>query len=90
MEVFQNLNEQGKTIILVTHEPMLLSFQTDTPFCDGQLENEESVDDPIQAEEASKWQRNLGGNITVMNIFENFKVLFRMFYPINSVLSLLC
>lgn len=53
LEVFQNLNEQGKTIILVTHEPdVAFNSKRILRFCDGQLENEESVDDPIQAEEA--------------------------------------
>lgn len=53
LEVFQNLNEQGKTIILVTHEPdVAFHSKRILRFCDGQLENEESVDDPIQAEEA--------------------------------------
>jgi putative ABC transport system ATP-binding protein len=52
LEVFQNLNEQGKTIILVTHEPdVAFHSKRILRFCDGQLEKEESVDDPTQAEE---------------------------------------
>ena len=50
MEVFQNLNEQGKTILLVTHEQdIALHSKRILRFRDGLLENEEIVDNPTNA-----------------------------------------
>ncbi|NLJ39913.1 MAG: ABC transporter ATP-binding protein [Candidatus Atribacteria bacterium] len=52
MEVFQKLNEQGKTIILVTHEQdIAFHSKRILRFRDGQLEKEEHVDTPRKAED---------------------------------------
>ncbi|NLJ49544.1 MAG: ABC transporter ATP-binding protein [Candidatus Atribacteria bacterium] len=52
MEVFQKLNEQGKTIILVTHEQdIAFHSKRILRFRDGQLEKEECVATPLKAKD---------------------------------------
>jgi len=59
MEVLQNLNDQGKTIVLVTHEnDIALHSRQVLHFRDGQLENDERVKDPIKASDLLR-QMNL-------------------------------
>ncbi|NLJ49501.1 MAG: ABC transporter ATP-binding protein [Candidatus Atribacteria bacterium] len=50
MQIFQNLNEQGKTIILVTHErDIAYHAKRILHFLDGKLVGDEFVEKPIQA-----------------------------------------
>ncbi len=50
MAIFQNLNRQGKTIILVTHEnDIALHASRIVRFRDGEVVSDEKVDSPIDA-----------------------------------------
>lgn len=55
MQIFQNLNEQGKTIILVTHERDIANHAKRIfHFLDGKLVGDELIEKPIQASEQLK------------------------------------
>ncbi len=55
MEIFQNLNEQGLTIILVTHEPDIAQFAKRVlVFRDGKIRRDENVKDRAVAAEVLK------------------------------------
>ncbi|NLJ39671.1 MAG: ABC transporter ATP-binding protein [Candidatus Atribacteria bacterium] len=55
MQIFQNLNEQGKTIILVTHERDIANHAKRIfHFLDGKLVGDELIEKPIQAIEQLK------------------------------------
>ncbi len=55
MQIFQTLNDEGKTIILVTHEPDIsLHAKRILHFRDGHLEGDERVDNPVRATELLK------------------------------------
>jgi putative ABC transport system ATP-binding protein len=55
MAIFQDLNEQGKTIILVTHEEDIgLHAKRIVRFRDGLIRSDEKVADPISAREILK------------------------------------
>lgn len=50
MELFQNLNDQGKTIVLVTHEPEIADFaKRRLLFRDGELVSDERNSEPQTA-----------------------------------------
>ncbi|MCX6091096.1 MAG: ABC transporter ATP-binding protein [Candidatus Atribacteria bacterium] len=50
MQIFQNLNDQGKTILLITHEnDISLHAQRILRFRDGRLEGDEKVEKPLKA-----------------------------------------
>ena len=52
MELFQNLNEQGRTIVFVTHEPDIAKFATrNATFRDGKIQRENYVTDRLNATE---------------------------------------
>jgi putative ABC transport system ATP-binding protein len=52
MSLFQRLNREGITIVIVTHEPEIASFANRIlQFRDGRLINDEMVERPKQAEE---------------------------------------
>ena len=55
MELFQRLNERGKTIVFVTHEPDIAQFMTrNVLFKDGHVVKEETVKEPYDAREMLK------------------------------------
>lgn len=55
MQIFQNLNEQGKTILLVTHEREIAQHaKRILHFHDGRLVGDEIVEKPLQASEQLK------------------------------------
>ena len=55
MEIFQNLNDQGLTIVLVTHEPDIAQFaQRSIQFRDGKLRRDEPVRNRPRASEVLK------------------------------------
>jgi putative ABC transport system ATP-binding protein len=55
MEIFQKLNEQGITIILVTHEPDIASFaKRHIVFRDGKIKTDKFNTDPKNASEVIK------------------------------------
>ena len=55
MELFQRLNADGLTIILVTHEPDIAQFaKREIVFRDGQIRRDEIVSDPQVASEVLK------------------------------------
>ena len=52
MQIFQTLNDEGKTIILVTHEhDISLHTKRIIHFRDGQLVGDEKVENPVRAED---------------------------------------
>ncbi|MFZ2340548.1 MAG: ABC transporter ATP-binding protein [Bacteroidales bacterium] len=52
MELFQSLNEKGRTIVFVTHEPDIARFATRTVvFRDGRIQRENMVTDRLFASE---------------------------------------
>jgi putative ABC transport system ATP-binding protein len=52
MELFQNLNEQGRTIVFVTHETDIAKFATrNVTFRDGKIQRENYVTDRLNATE---------------------------------------
>lgn len=52
MELFQNLNEQGRTIVYVTHEPDISRFATrNVIFRDGRIQRESMVTERLSARE---------------------------------------
>lgn len=55
MELFQDLNEKGRTIVFVTHEPDIARFATrNIVFRDGRIRNEVLVSDRLVAREVLK------------------------------------
>jgi putative ABC transport system ATP-binding protein len=55
MEIFQKLNEEGLTIILVTHEPDIAQFaKREIVFRDGQIKRDDVVEVPHVASEVLK------------------------------------
>jgi putative ABC transport system ATP-binding protein len=55
MELFQNLNEKGRTIVFVTHEPDIAKFATrNVIFRDGRIQRELVVTDRLSASEMIK------------------------------------
>lgn len=64
MELFQDLNVRGRTIVYVTHEPDIARFATrNVVFRDGLIKNEQMVTDRLYAKEMLK-------NMPVENIEE--------------------
>jgi putative ABC transport system ATP-binding protein len=52
MELFQDLNEKGRTIVYVTHEPDIAKFATrNVVFRDGRINRESMVTDRQNARE---------------------------------------
>lgn len=52
MELFQSLNEKGRTIVFVTHEPDIARFATrNVVFRDGRIQRENMVTDRLKASE---------------------------------------
>jgi putative ABC transport system ATP-binding protein len=60
MGLFQDLNKQGKTIIMVTHEPELASYtKRIITLRDGELVSDERVNERRNAlDDLSQWKRN--------------------------------
>lgn len=55
MELFQDLNEKGRTIVYVTHEPDIAKFATrNVMFRDGKISRENYVTDRLNAREILK------------------------------------
>jgi putative ABC transport system ATP-binding protein len=55
MELFQDLNERGRTIVYVTHEPDIAKFATrNVVFRDGHIQKESFVTDRLYAREILK------------------------------------
>jgi putative ABC transport system ATP-binding protein len=55
MELFQDLNERGRTIVYVTHEPDIAKFATrNVVFRDGHIQKENMVTDRLSAREILK------------------------------------
>lgn len=55
MELFQDLNEKGRTIVYVTHEPDIAKFGTrNVTFRDGKIQRESVVTDRLDAREILK------------------------------------
>jgi putative ABC transport system ATP-binding protein len=55
MELFQDLNEKGRTIVFVTHEPDIAKFATrNVIFRDGKIQRESIVTDRLSATEMLK------------------------------------
>jgi putative ABC transport system ATP-binding protein len=55
MEIFQKLNADGLTIILVTHEPDIAQFaKREIVFRDGQIKRDDVVEVPHVASEVLK------------------------------------
>ena len=55
MELFQELNEKGRTIVYVTHEPDIAKFATrNVMFRDGKISRENYVTDRLKASEILK------------------------------------
>jgi putative ABC transport system ATP-binding protein len=55
MEIFQDLNEKGRTIVYVTHEPDIAKFATrNVIFRDGKIQRETIVSEPLFAREIIK------------------------------------
>jgi putative ABC transport system ATP-binding protein len=55
MELFQDLNERGRTIVYVTHEPDIARFATrNIVFRDGLIQRENPVNDRLYAKEILK------------------------------------
>jgi len=55
MELFQDLNERGRTIVYVTHEPDIARFSTrNVVFRDGHIQRENIVTDRLYAREILK------------------------------------
>jgi putative ABC transport system ATP-binding protein len=55
MELFQNLNERGRTIVYVTHEPDIARFATrNVVFRDGHIQKENMVTERLFAREILK------------------------------------
>jgi putative ABC transport system ATP-binding protein len=55
MELFQNLNEKGRTIVFVTHEADIARFATrNVIFRDGKIQRESIVSDRLSASEMLK------------------------------------
>jgi putative ABC transport system ATP-binding protein len=55
MELFQDLNEKGRTIVYVTHEPDIAKFATrNVMFRDGKISRENYVTDRLNATEILK------------------------------------
>ncbi len=59
MQIFQTLNDEGKTIILVTHEhDISLHTKRILSFRDGQLVGDKKVENPVRAEDTLKDDEN--------------------------------
>jgi putative ABC transport system ATP-binding protein len=55
MELFQNLNDKGRTIVFVTHEPDIAKFATrNVIFRDGKIQRENLVSERLNASEILK------------------------------------
>ncbi|MDD3714946.1 MAG: macrolide ABC transporter ATP-binding protein, partial [Atribacterota bacterium] len=55
MQIFQNLNDQGKMIILVTHEREIAQHtKRILHFLDGKLVGDEPVENPLRASDQLK------------------------------------
>ena len=55
MEIFQDLNNKGRTIVFVTHEPDIAKFATrNITFRDGKIQRESTVNDRLNAWEILK------------------------------------
>ena len=55
MDIFQKLNRDGLTIVLVTHEPDIARFtRRQIVFRDGHIKRDEVIDSPMIASEVLK------------------------------------
>ncbi|MCE5347017.1 MAG: ABC transporter ATP-binding protein [Bacteroidales bacterium] len=64
MELFQDLNDKGKTVVFVTHEPDIAKYATrNVAFRDGKIKKEFMVEERLFARDVLK-------NMTVENIEE--------------------
>lgn len=55
MELFQSLNEKGRTIVYVTHEPDIARFATrNVIFRDGRIQKESQVNERLYARDLLK------------------------------------
>jgi putative ABC transport system ATP-binding protein len=55
MELFQSLNDKGRTIVFVTHEPDIARYATrNVMFRDGRIQRENMVTDRLFANEVLK------------------------------------
>ena len=51
IEIFQNLNKSGSTIVMVTHEPDIANYtKRIVTFKDGSIINDKPVENPLKAE----------------------------------------
>jgi putative ABC transport system ATP-binding protein len=59
MAIFQRLNDAGRTIVVVPHEPDIAALcKRVVRFCDGHMVSDELVADPIDAPQALAGSRS--------------------------------